>query len=354
MVSRLFAFVVLAVCTLFSATAGASTDDRLGRMSPLRVDGGPALLRHEFSAVCGDADDVRCDIEARWTLPASDASRTAVVYVLEARGTKVTVDGQPVRFTIEARGPEWMRNGLSRVRVILPPSDQPQVLGLSTDLGMEYVGPKCGNGITWPLGELRHISQQPTYVRIDLAAELGDDQTDPPRATFDGEIEFEVRAPRAWNVYGARGRRSGRGRRWSFSRSSPVLTGTNRAVVHGPVVGAGARFPKRRDAHLWLRGGWQVASFPSMAHSLAVESDIERVLVVPATEIGTPAMFFLPSLSVGVGAPIRVAPEFRPGVRVTGGVNFPLISVVGGYDHFPRFRGQSVERLGFVGLQFSI
>ena len=355
MVARLFAFVVLAVCTLFpTLTQARGNDIRIGRMSPLRVEGAPELIRHEFSAVCGNLEDARCPIESRWTLPASDEPRAAVVYLLRAEDTKVTVDGEPVRFTIEADGRGLAGDGLSRVRVILPASDEPQVLGLSTELGLGDIGPKCGLGMAWPLGELRHISQHPVYVSIELDTELGDDTKDPPRVTFDGEIEYEVAAPRGWNIYGARGRRAKHGRRWRFSSAHPELTGTNRAVIHGPVVAAGARFPRRRDANLWLRGGWEVASFPSLAHSLVVESDIERVLIVPATEIGTPAMLIIPSLSVGVGAPIRVAPEFRPGVRVTGGVNFPLISVVGGYDHFPRFRGQSVERLGFVGLQFSI
>lgn len=355
MMARILAFIVLAVCTLLPTLAQARGNDiRIGRMSPLRVEGAPELIRHEFSAVCGDLEDARCPIESRWTLPASDEPRAAVVYLLRAEGTKVTVDGEPVRFTIEADGRGWAGEGLSRVRVILPASDEPQVLGLSTELGLDDMGPKCGLGMAWPLGELRHISQHPVYVSIELDTELGDDTKDPPRVTFDGEIEYEVAAPRGWNIYGARGRRAKHGRRWRFSSAHPELTGTNRGVIHGPVVAAGARFPKRRDANLWLRGGWEVASFPSLAHSLVVESDIERVLIVPATEIGTPAMLFIPSLSVGVGVPIRVAPEFRPGARVTGGVNFPLVSVVGGYDHFPRYRGQAVERLGFIGLQFSI
>lgn len=354
MMSRLLAFVVLVVCTLFSVHARADPDLRIGRMSPLRVDGAPELLRHEFNAVCTKADEVRCAIEARWTLPASDTSRTAVVYVVEPHGTNITVNGEPLPATIELSEAGWIRYSLARFHVVLPPSTDPQVLALSTDIGTAHTVRKCGNEFFLPLAEARHTLHIPTYLVMELDSQFGGHANDPPPATFEGEIEFEFEAPHSWNVYGARGHRSCRGRRWVFSRPEANFKGRNRRLIHGPIVGAGVGFPKRRDPHLWLRGGWEVAYLPALTHSLAVESDIERVLVVPATEIGTPTLGILPSLSVGAGAPLRVAPEFRPGVRVSGSINHRFVSVIGGYDHFPRYRGQSVERFGFIGLQFGI
>jgi len=351
MTARLLSALLLAVFALLPNRSWAGDDFRKARMSPLRVDGAPTLLRHEFSAECEGADDMHCAIVVRWTLPPSDAPRRAVVYLLEANEARVTIDGRPVAAMVEPSDePSWL-GAFIRVGVVVPPSQAPVTLGLRSDLRLVPDGPRCAMGMSWPLAEVRHITQIPVSLSIDLGAELGDPDEDPPRATFDGDVEIRIDAPQRWRFSGAPRPVDGR---HTWTQTRPWISGTDRAVIHGPVIGAGARFPRRREARPWLRGGWEFSALHFMTHTLAVESDLRNMLVVPSTEIGTGAVIILPSLSVGVGAPLRLAPAFRPGVRVYGGLNFPYVSVIGGYDHFPRYRGGSVERLGFIGLQFSL
>ena len=88
-------------------------------------------------------------------------------------------------------------------------------------------------------------------------------------------------------------------------------------------------------------------------HSVVVETDARRrVLVVPAWELAIPDWSkFLPDLGAGLGVPVQLVPEARPGVRVQARFGVWIFHLIGSFDHFPAVRGLPRERLGALTLQ---
>ena len=124
---------------------------------------------------------------------------------------------------------------------------------------------------------------------------------------------------------------------------------------HGPLVAAGSQFHGRR-ARPWLRAGYEASWFTTMTHALTAETDLRRWTVVAATEVGTPKLgILIPAASVGVGVPVRVHPDLRPGARVQAGLSWSIVSLVGSFDAFPRMLPrQRTEVVGGIALQLSI
>lgn len=84
-------------------------------------------------------------------------------------------------------------------------------------------------------------------------------------------------------------------------------------VYHGgPLVGLGPTFGEGLRGRLGYEAGiddWVISS-------LLIESDFDGELIVaPVVEAAMPAFVVIPSVSVGLGAPIRVRPERSAGVR---------------------------------------
>lgn len=104
-----------------------------------------------------------------------------------------------------------------------------------------------------------------------------------------------------------------------------------------------------------LRAGYEVGSAPFAVHRLTVETDFDRVLLVPATEIASPNIFFIvPSFGLSAGAPVQVRPTTRAGVRGALTASWPVFSIVGHVDTFPAMGGEGLELHGGLYGQFSI
>lgn len=340
-------------------SAASATDIRMGRVSRLRVEGGPRVTL--TSEVSCPRDPDACEATFHWTIPSADQPRNAVLLLAMGQVRTVELDGRPLEVRINEDG----GNQPVRLDLVLPASQEPLELEIAASVGLQYMGPRCGFGISYELAEQRHRLQSRVAFDVDLDAELPvspyDERNlhrahDPPVVEYAEPPEVSFSVPRAWKV-------SRKG--WSTRRTGSVQVATpreagklflaaeNRRVVHGAVVGIGARL-RGKDARPWLRGGWEFSVAPRMLHTLAVESDLRRITVVPSTEIGTGGWFILPALSAGVGVPVRVHPELRPGARVWGGLNYPIVGIVGGYDVFPAVGRAPIEHVGHIGLQFSI
>lgn len=121
----------------------------------------------------------------------------------------------------------------------------------------------------------------------------------------------------------------------------------------GPVVGAGLGWGPE-GLRPRLRIGYELAYPRVIAHSLVVETDARRrVLIVPSWELTIPDGWpvFFPDLGAGLGVPIEVVPEARPGVRVHARFGFWIFHLIGSFDHFPAIRGLGIQRLGSLALQ---
>ena len=175
---------------------------------------------------------------------------------------------------------------------------------------------------------------------------------------------FDVDTPRTWwsgfhegEVRGRRRVRSVSGRQ--LSRNEPytslLIDRTLRLDRGGPIAAAGVSFEPGGVAPR-LRFGWELAWPHYLVHTLAVETDTRRrVVLVPAWEgalsfLGT---WFL-DLGLGVGAPVQLAPAPRPGVRVLGRIGWRVVHLLGVYDAYPRFRGAPIEHHGALMLQLGM
>jgi hypothetical protein len=121
----------------------------------------------------------------------------------------------------------------------------------------------------------------------------------------------------------------------------------------GPVVGAGLGWGPE-GLRPRLRIGYELAYPRVLVNSVVVETDARRrVMIVPSWELtfGDGWPVFLPDIGAGLGVPIEVVPEARPGVRVHGRFGFWIFHLIGSFDHFPAIRGLGIQRLGSLALQ---
>jgi hypothetical protein len=98
----------------------------------------------------------------------------------------------------------------------------------------------------------------------------------------------------------------------------------------GPFLGLGWGFAPDRGVR--LRVGYEVAAPFWLAHAVAVESDLSRVLTVaPSSEVITNDRLLL---GVGLGLPIRVRPDARIGGRAQLSAGVGPFSIRGALDAF--------------------
>ena len=121
-------------------------------------------------------------------------------------------------------------------------------------------------------------------------------------------------------------------------------------------MAAGSAFPKRTrpgggrairvitriggtvddSSHLRARLGYEFAAPKWLIYGLTLDSDFTTDLVVSGMiEAATPFVLMLPSLSGGVGVPVRVLPEAEVGIRIQLGVQYPVAGFVTSFDIYP-------------------
>jgi hypothetical protein len=87
------------------------------------------------------------------------------------------------------------------------------------------------------------------------------------------------------------------------------------------------------------RLGYQLAAPESFLHSLSVETDFrEQLVLTPLTQYATPQILIIPSLGLGVGVPVQVLAEARPGLRLLVDLHFGPVGTALSWDHYPRLR----------------
>jgi len=180
---------------------------------------------------------------------------------------------------------------------------------------------------------------------------------DPPPP--DTITALRLRAPAGWRIQ-LDSTRAQAGRKLDASVVSRELHGLNlhnRPLLHGPLIGAGVGFGPQVRAR--LRAGWEFAAPPFVLYSVAVEGDLARdvgeLLVVPAIEVASPSFWgIIPSAALGVGAPVMLIPDPRPGVRVQAALTWPFAGLVANVDIYPADRGAAQALRGSLMIQLSI
>jgi hypothetical protein len=120
----------------------------------------------------------------------------------------------------------------------------------------------------------------------------------------------------------------------------------------GVQLGLGARLGN--GSRFMARLGYQLAAPESFLHSLSVETDFrEQLILTPLTQYATPQILIIPSLGLGVGVPVQVLPEARPGLRLLVDLHFGPVGAALSWDHYPRL-GEDSDTFSRLVLQLQV
>ncbi|MBI2391898.1 MAG: hypothetical protein HYV09_20070, partial [Deltaproteobacteria bacterium] len=104
--------------------------------------------------------------------------------------------------------------------------------------------------------------------------------------------------------------------------------------VGGLLFGIGGTTGDRRG--LRLRLGGELSAPDWLLWSAAVETGaFRRVFFVPAIHAVTPWVIMLPSVGLGVGAPVQLLPDLRAGVRLQGDLHMGPLGFFLAFDLYP-------------------
>lgn len=115
----------------------------------------------------------------------------------------------------------------------------------------------------------------------------------------------------------------------------------------GPFVAVGASF----ERGFRLRVGYDVGFFnPYLLASLSAETGFDDLVIAALFEVASPQVaYLLPTLSLGVGLPIRVTPVAEVGFRVELSLGL-IVAFVATFDHYPGDNRTEVALFGRVSL----
>ncbi|WP_224362910.1 hypothetical protein [Hyalangium versicolor] len=397
MTARLASFFCLLVAV--PATANVAASSRSPAAFTLSSGGAHTrseVLGEELSFDCSGAErEEACRFEARYRL----RNGTSETEVIDAAFLGIRVGEVSVEFDAEtlpvAEGQvDPSESAPDTSDAAQAPSSSEEALGRLARTSVERFGftltlpPERGgelvvrgvvrlerrflpSGYEWPAVQVRHVllssdARQATHWDIDYL--LG------PIRTWAGnpELHVTVRIPSAWEVgsspdasprtlpeaTGWQVRREGAhtvAERRIEAASAPewlniALTRRKPWWIPGGVqLGVGARLGD--GSRFMARLGYQLAAPESFLHSLSVETDFrEQLVFTPLTQYATPQILIIPSLGLGVGVPVQVLPEARPGLRLLVDLHFGPVGAALSWDHYPRLRegSDSFSRLALL------
>ncbi|WP_244981863.1 hypothetical protein [Corallococcus exercitus] len=380
------------VCLLAALPAAANVAASTRTPATLTLSSGTARTRTEVLSEkldfdCSEAEqEAVCRFEARYQLR-NGTSETEVIDAaflgVRTREVRVRFDEEPLPVAdaqAVSMGPTTESGGLAHslperfgFTLTLPPGREGElrVSGL-----MQLERRFLPSGYVWPAVQSRHALLSPGPPRAthwDIDYLLG------PIRTWAGNptLHITVRVPSSWEVgsspdasartlpvsTGWRLRHEGEqvvAERSLTAESAPewlnvTLTKPKPWWIPGGVqLGLGARLGD--GSRFMARLGYQLAAPESFLHSLSVETDFrEQVVLTPLTQYATPQVVIIPSFGFGLGIPVQVRPDVRPGLRLLADLHFGPVGAALSWDHYPALREgtDSFSRLillGQVGL----
>ncbi|KFE69638.1 hypothetical protein DB31_6613 [Hyalangium minutum] len=369
MTARLASFFCLLVAVPAAANVAASTRTPAAfTLSPGTARTRSEVLGEELSFDCLEAErEEACRFEARYRLRngTSEAEVIDAAFLgIRVREVSVEFDGEPLPVEEgQMDSPEGALGRLTRTSVerfgftlTLPPGRGGELVVRGVvQLERRFLP----SGYEWPAVQARHVllsSDRRRATHWDIDYLLG------PIRSWAGspELHVTVRIPSAWEVgsspdtsartlpeaTGWQVRREGAhavAERRLEAASAPewlniALTQRKPWWIPGGVqLGVGARLGD--GSRFMARLGYQLAAPESFLHSLSVETDFrEQLVLTPLTQYATPQILIIPSLGLGVGVPVQVLPEARPGLRLLVDLHFGPVGAVLSWDHYPRLR----------------
>lgn len=372
-----FAALTLLTTWLYVGDAYAAEGPRWAGVERPRVaEAGAELLVEDVDLECVDAErefiaaQMRCTGTFRWVIELPAATTELVFFGEAVEVERIEVDGKATEL-LEEPGElydrwwpkPWLADeddpALLRSRFVVPVHGGGKVtIELHATLHPRDL---WVNHRELHLSAVRHmlVTKPRDDLRLFFAAPKGaSGKSDELALAKDRSIRVAIPKRwrvnrRAWSVERDGGRRV----LTSRDREPPVVLDMSKGepLAGGPLAAAGVSIQHGGDVRPRLRVGYELGSLPFLVHTLAVESDLRRVEVVASTDIGTQNIFVVfPSLSAGVGVPLRVHPTVRPGVRAQAALGWPFVSLIGTFDVFPALGAGDLELFGGVMLQLNL
>lgn len=306
-------------------------------------ESGPVLVDEHIEIVCERARPrVRCHWRGHYVYEGGGGpvdGELALESMGELLALHIAVDGVELPAPLHDGSPSQALHAEDGAHVEVE-------IEIEVSLDSEYV-----NGCAGSVGYVRH----PQVSRLEHEVGFVVSNRDLEVAES-GRTRLRAQPPKGWRVEIGGGPRPRRG---SFeanvdSREHRSLWMRKPPVYHGPFVAGGVGFGPQIRAR--LRAGYELSAPDFMVYSAAVEGDaVEELLVVPAIEAALPSVWLIfPSVGVGVGAPVMVLPQARPGVRVQLTAGWLYAAIVGSVDVYPAFAGAGRTLRGALMLQLSI
>ena len=168
-----------------------------------------------------------------------------------------------------------------------------------------------------------------------------------------GLIRVTMRHPASWevelNVDGLNGKQDDRTRTERETNIVELTLNDSADLLHlhvtlpspvfrngGVLLGVGGKVGNSRG--LRARLGYEVAAPGWLFHGITLDTDFSDDLVVtPTWEAATSGapIAFIPSVALGLGAPVQIRPELTAGVRIQLTLQWLLIGLVASFDIYP-------------------
>ena len=360
-----------ATLALAFAIACAPSTASAQRLGALRASGGSGteVVSEAVDVRCSDgevAEQLECEVVATWQLrnPSDHALAPQVMVSLEGVGESVMVlEG------VELSGSAPTLRPLS---VGIPP-------GATITLVMRASLRVGASGSADPASSLLAgrdalSARHPVLVGPWNGTERGFRWTRPIgiRWASVGETSITVHAPAGWRVRADDFREEQQADGTYEGTFQPggtpppavevVLThGGSRDDVRagGPFVGLGGTF----DQGFRLRAGWEMGITEWVILSASADTDFQNfVVITPMVEAATWSLIVAPSLSAGIGVPIRYGPmpsqvdttmlvfDWTAGLRLEASATFLSVAFVASFDIYPQYGGFEITLMGRVGI----
>ncbi|HVK89675.1 MAG TPA: hypothetical protein VM513_36385 [Kofleriaceae bacterium] len=132
---------------------------------------------------------------------------------------------------------------------------------------------------------------------------------------------------------------------FTITRTLPAASWLRRG---GPFIGAGGSGPDKQ-MRFAMRAGYELATPGWLIYSAAVETDFERVTVVPAIEAALSTAWAV-HWAVGAGVPVEVTGDPAIGARAQLALQMSFLAMVLTFDRFPSRDATIIGAYGQLSL----
>ena len=368
----------LAGLTLLASPTLARANMAAIQYNPAKVFGpeaaGPTDLvieEEHLTFRCFDAERApACDFEARYHVhnPKGERREAAVsFYGVGTDGVSVTIDGAPASGEPTQDEQRALDDAMKRAdaasatktggnkaekldrrgfRLVVAPGARREVVVTGrVHAGLAFVP----EGYAMAAVNSRHLlvsREAPDHLRYDLEYLVS------PIHTWQGDPSIHVRVEHPRDLRIDVGGQGSPGFRREVAGGRVALSATLRArdlsrlTLHvdkpgplfrngGLLLGIGGTVGPEKRAR--GRVGYEVAAPSWLLYSANFETDFKhRFIVAPVVEAASPAILILPSLGVGVGVPVQIAPDPRPGFRVQLDAMIYAVGFGAAIDTYPK------------------